>query len=89
MSQLYSYFDIVVNMRLPTHVVVVAVSFVATFLTHLHFSLTLRATMWLYSLEACMIIVTVYKLAQFESRDPDAAARSIVAFWVLQVLFEL
>lgn len=36
-----------------------------------------------------MIIVTVYKLAQFESRDPDAVARPIVAFWVLQVLFEL
>ncbi|KIR30924.1 hypothetical protein I309_00276 [Cryptococcus deuterogattii LA55] len=68
--------------------VVVAISFVATLLTHLHFSLTLRGTMWLYSVEACMIIVTVYKLAQFESSDPDAAARSIVTFWVLQILFE-
>lgn len=36
-----------------------------------------------------MIIVTVYKLAQFESSNPDAAARSIVTFWVLQILFEL
>lgn len=36
-----------------------------------------------------MIIVTVYKIAQFESSDPDAAARSQVTFWVLQVFFEL
>lgn len=76
-------------MHLPTHVVVVAVGFVATFLTQLHFSLTLRSTIWLYCLEACMIIVTVYKIAQFESSDPDAAARSQVTFWVLQVFFEL
>ncbi|EAL23189.1 hypothetical protein CNBA5330 [Cryptococcus deneoformans B-3501A] len=69
--------------------VVVAVGFVATFLTQLHFSLTLRSTIWLYCLEACMIIVTVYKIAQFESSDPDAAARSQVTFWVLQVFFEL
>lgn len=89
MSQRHGHFDIVVNMCLSTRAVVVAISFVATLLAHLHFSLTLRGTMWLYSLEACMIIATVYKVAQFESSNPDAAARSIVTFWVLQILFEL
>nr|ODN98555.1 hypothetical protein L204_02518 [Cryptococcus depauperatus CBS 7855] len=69
--------------------IVVILAVLATILTHIQFKLATRGTVWLLCAEACLFVVAVYKLAQFESNDPSSPARSRVAFWILQMTFEL
>jgi hypothetical protein len=35
------------------------------------------------------LVVAVYRVAQCLSTNSDSAARSLAAFWILMVLFEL
>ncbi|WVO18014.1 hypothetical protein L204_105712 [Cryptococcus depauperatus] len=77
------------DVNLLRRAIVVILAVLATILTHIQFKLATRGTVWLLCAEACLFVVAVYKLAQFESNDPSSPARSRVAFWILQMTFEL
>ena len=69
-----------------------AVSVVALFAivsTHFSFGLDARRTAYLIPLILALMVVSIYRLAQTYSTDPDAAIRSAAAFWILQMVFEL
>ncbi|KAK8861452.1 hypothetical protein IAR55_002271 [Kwoniella newhampshirensis] len=70
-------------------VVAVIIIFLATIHTHLKFHLDTRGTTWILTTTACLIVVAVYRLVQTYSTDPHAASRSLTAFWVLNMTFEL
>lgn len=57
--------------------------------THLTFGLDVRKTGFNLILAVLLLVVAVYRVAQCFSTDPDSAARSLAAFWILMVLFEL
>jgi len=67
---------------------VVAVAVFATILTHFSFGLDARRTAYLLVPSGCLIIVAVYRVVQTYTSNPSAPARSIAAFWILQILFE-
>lgn len=57
--------------------------------THFSFGLDARRTAYLIPLIVALIVVSIYRLVQTYSTDPDAAVRSAAAFWILQMVFEL
>ncbi|WVQ74489.1 hypothetical protein IAR50_004090 [Cryptococcus sp. DSM 104548] len=68
-------------------VIVVGLVGIGITLTAINYNLSRRGTVWLYAVDACMLIITIYKLAQFENTD-SSVAQSRVTFWILQILFE-
>ncbi|ODN97348.1 hypothetical protein L198_03911 [Cryptococcus wingfieldii CBS 7118] len=85
-----SKMDTVTGLRrasLVLSVVVVGLVGAGITLTAVNYNLSRRGTAWLYVLDGCLLVITVYKLAQFENTDSDSVAQSRVAFWILQILF--
>lgn len=68
---------------------VVGVSILAIVSTHVHFGLDVRKTGYNLALALVLLVVAVYRVASCFSTDPDSPARSLAAFWVLMILFEL
>jgi hypothetical protein len=69
--------------------VVVAVAIFAIISTHISFGLDTRKTGYNLLAALPLLVVAVYRVAQCLSTNPDSAARSLAAFWILMVLFEL
>ena len=68
---------------------VVAVCIFAIISTHITFGLDTRKTGYNLLAALPLLVVAVYRVVQCLSTDPDSAARSLAAFWILMVLFEL
>ncbi|OCF32389.1 hypothetical protein I316_06059 [Kwoniella heveanensis BCC8398] len=69
-------------------VAVVVVLVISTVLTHTRFHLDTRGTIFILGISANLLIVAVYRVVQTFATDPSAAARSLAAFWILQMVFE-
>jgi hypothetical protein len=69
--------------------VVVGVLIIAVVSTHITFGLDVRKTGFNLIAALFLLVVAVYRVAQCFSTNPDSAARSDAAFWILMVLFEL
>ncbi|ODO04739.1 hypothetical protein I350_05349 [Cryptococcus amylolentus CBS 6273] len=85
-----SKMDTVTGLRrasLVLSVVVVGLVGIGITLTAVNYNLSRRGTAWLYILDGCLLVITIYKLAQFENTDSDSVAQSRVAFWILQIFF--
>jgi hypothetical protein len=69
--------------------VVVGVLIVAIVATHFSFGLDVRRSGYNLVATLPLLVVAVYRVAQCFSSNPDSAARSDAAFWILMVTFEL
>jgi hypothetical protein len=69
--------------------VVVAVCIFAIISTHFSFGLNTRKTGYNLLAALPLLVVAVYRVAQCLFTNSDSAARSLAAFWILMVLFEL
>ncbi|WVQ64801.1 uncharacterized protein L199_002970 [Kwoniella botswanensis] len=67
----------------------VVVAAIAAILTAFKFSLDRRGTIFILSAAGCLIVVAAYRMVQTFTSDHDAPVNSRVAFWVLQMVFEL
>ncbi|WWC60221.1 uncharacterized protein I303_102787 [Kwoniella dejecticola CBS 10117] len=86
-----SKLDMVKHLRQASVVVsfaAVVVVAIAAALTHFRYPLDHRGTIYILTVAACLIIVSVYRMVQTFSTDPSAPVRSLAAFWVLQMVFE-
>ncbi|WWC68705.1 uncharacterized protein I206_102639 [Kwoniella pini CBS 10737] len=68
--------------------VAVIVIALAAILTHYQYPIDLRGTIYIMTVAACLTIVSVYRLVQTFSNNPNDAVRSRAAFWILQMTFE-
>ena len=68
---------------------VVAVCIFAIISTHITFGLDTGKTGYNLLATLPLLVVAVYRVAQCLSTNPDSVARSLAAFWILMVLFEL
>ena len=57
--------------------------------TYTKFRLDARRVALLATLDIPLCVVSVYRVAQIFSTDPNSGARSAVAFWILQIVMEL
>ncbi|ORY29509.1 hypothetical protein BCR39DRAFT_531841 [Naematelia encephala] len=68
--------------------VTVVITALSVIVTHVHFSLDARRTVYLLIVAACLIITGVYRVVQVYNHDMTAPVQSKAAFWILQILFE-
>jgi hypothetical protein len=57
--------------------------------TYFHFGTSNRKTAYLLVPLICLIIVAIYRVAQTYASDPSSPIRSLSAFWIMQITFEL
>ncbi|WVW80032.1 hypothetical protein I302_102005 [Kwoniella bestiolae CBS 10118] len=86
------YMSVVKSLRHASSVLsfcTVVIAALAAILTSVKFSLDKRGTIFILSTAGCLIVVAVYRMVQNFTTDHDAPVNSRVAFWVLQMVFEL
>ncbi|ORX35680.1 hypothetical protein BD324DRAFT_642887 [Kockovaella imperatae] len=79
-------------LRLSSYALALGVAglvFVMLVVTHFLYKLDTRRSAYLFFIGACLVIVASYRVAQESSNNRNSPARSDVAFWVLQITFEL
>lgn len=67
---------------------VLGISVITMLATHVRFGLDVRKTGYNLLLAVLLLVVAIYRVAQCFS-SPGSGARSLAAFWILMVLFEL
>ncbi|WVQ64802.1 uncharacterized protein L199_002971 [Kwoniella botswanensis] len=69
--------------------ITVVVAAITAVLTYFKFSLDTRGTIFIVTTASSLTVVAVYRVVQTFTNDHGAPVNSRVAFWVLQMVFEL
>ena len=69
--------------------VVVGVTIFAVVSIHVTFGLDVRKTGFNLLAAVPLLVVAIYRIIQCLTTDPNSPVRSLAAFWILMVLFEL
>jgi hypothetical protein len=72
-----------------TDVAVVVLQTLAITRTYFHFGTSNRKTAYLLAPLICLVIVAIYRVAQTYASEPSSPIRSLSAFWIMQITFEL
>lgn len=89
--QSQSGMDTVKNLRHASNIlslVTIAVATFALIATHFKLQMDIQRTGYLLIPALSLLIVAVYRVAQTFENNPNSSARTLAAFWVLQILFE-